>query len=149
MAEVIGIIGSSIAVFQATKSLGSLVGSLSQLWREIRDVPERISTLLSDLEIEGEFVDAVKDELLTDAEGGSTSLQQLVIRRCRDAHAELASLVEDLRAETAVSSVKGSRRKGLVARTKVALKKDVLDKYERRLQKALGHLKFVLLMHAT
>ncbi|KAH6617896.1 hypothetical protein B0J18DRAFT_468234 [Chaetomium sp. MPI-SDFR-AT-0129] len=143
MAEVIGIIGSSIAVVQAAQSLASLADSLSRLWREIRDVPERISTLLTELEVTGAFVDAFEGELLTDAEGGSTSLQQLVIRQFRDAHAELAALVEDLRAETAVSAVKGSRRKGLIARTKVALKKDVLDKYERRLRKALDHLELV------
>ncbi|KAK4145268.1 uncharacterized protein C8A04DRAFT_10801 [Dichotomopilus funicola] len=143
MAEVIGIIGSSIAVVQATKSLASLAGSLTRLWREIRDVPERINTLLTELEITGAFVDAFEGELLTDAEDVSTGLQQLVILQFRDAHAELASLVEDLRAETAVSAVKGSRRKGLIARTKVALKKDVLDRYERRLRKARDHLELV------
>jgi hypothetical protein len=149
MAEVLGVVASGIAVTQAAQSLGVIVLSLSRLWREVRDVPETIRQVLEDIEITGHLVGVIEAEfeeaLSTSAVPSTplTKLQCLIIQRCRQAHKDLGDLVEDLRADIASSR----KRKRLSARVQVVLKKDTLEAYERRLQKALRFLGFAVQMH--
>ncbi|KAL2197896.1 hypothetical protein P885DRAFT_76604 [Corynascus similis CBS 632.67] len=158
MAEVLGVVASGIAVVQAAQSLGKLVVSLSRLWGEVRDVPETIQQILEDLEIAGDLVGVVESEFneklaaglqapVDLSSGGSsvslTKLQRLTVERCRQAHKQLGDIIEDLRADIASSR----RRKRLASKVKVALKKDALNLYERRLHKTLRFLEVALQMH--
>ncbi|KAK4103268.1 hypothetical protein N658DRAFT_307088 [Parathielavia hyrcaniae] len=143
MAEVLGVVASGIAVTQAAQSLGGLVISLTRLWKEVRDVPDTIRHILEDLEVCGNLVDVVETELQlyepsAPSNGASsaalTSLHRLAIQRCRQAQKNLGDLFEDLRADIASSR----RRKRLAAEIRVVLKRDVLEGYERRLQRPCG-----------
>lgn len=116
----------------------------------MQDVPDTIQNVVEDLEVAGKVVDAIESELGllgSDAsQHGDCSLagiQILAIHRCRQIHRDLDGLVNDLSADIASSR----RRKRLVAKTKVALKKDTLENYERRLQRALRLLDSAVQLH--
>ncbi len=149
MAEVLGVVASSIAVAQAAQSLGKATVSLSKLWREVKDVPATIQDIVEELEVAGKVVGAIETELGTPESSSPTtpltSLQCLAIERCRQAHKDLSGLVDDLRADIASSR----KRKKLLASVKVVLKKDTLDAYERRLQRALRFLDSAVQLHTA
>jgi hypothetical protein len=145
MAEILGVVASGIAVTQGAQTLGAIVLSLSRLWRDVRDVPNTIRYMLEELEDAGTVIAIIETEW--ESPGSTTtpltSLHCLTIQRCRQAHKDLGDLVEDLRADIASSR----RRKKLVASVKVALKKDTLEAYERRLQRALRFLDSAVHLH--
>lgn len=146
MAEILAVVASGIAVAQAAQSLGEIAVSLSRLWRDIKDVPNTIRDLVEELEVAGKVFSVIESELEPPPESGSTpltSLQCLTIERCRQAHKDLGALVDDLRADIASSR----RRKKLLASVKVVLKKDTLEAYERRLQRALRFLDSAVQLH--
>ena len=145
MAEVLGIVASSIAVVQGAQVLSQAVLSLSRLWGEVRDVPETIRHLVEDLELSGQIVAEIETELLRSSPESLSTAQRLVIERCRQAHRGLSDLVDDLGAD--IASLR--RRKKLLARVKVLLKKDALEKYEKRLQRAWSLLNFAVQLHMT
>ncbi len=145
MAEALGIVASSIAVVQAAQALSQAILSLTRLWGEVRDVPDTIRHLVEDLEVSGQIVAEIETQLLSSAPDSLSTAQRLVIERCRQAHKDLSDLVDDLGADIALSR----RRKKLLARVKVLLKKDDLEKYVKRLQRAQSLLNFAVQLHMT
>jgi hypothetical protein len=147
MAEVLGVVASGIAVTQAAQSLGVAAMSLSRLWREVKDVPNTIQDMVKELEFAGKVVGVIEAELETPESSltSLTSLQNEAIERCRQAHKSLGDLVDDLGADIASSR----RRKKLLASVKVVLKKDSLEAYERRLQRALRFLDSAVQLHTV
>ncbi len=145
MAEALGIVASSIAVVQAAQALSQAILSLTRLWGEVRDVPDTIRHLVEDLEVSGQIVAEIETQLLSSAPDSLSTAQRLVIERCRQAHKDLSDLVDDLGADIASSR----RRKKLLARVKVLLKKDDLEKYVKRLQRAQSLLNFAVQLHMT
>jgi hypothetical protein len=147
MAEVLGVVASGIAVTQAAQSLGVAAMSLSRLWREVKDVPNTIQDMVRELEFAGKVVGVIEAELKTPESSltSLTSLQNETIERCRQAHKSLGDLVDDLGADIASSR----RRKKLLASVKVVLKKDSLEAYERRLQRALRFLDSAVQLHTV
>lgn len=152
MAEILGVVASGIAAAQATQTVCGVILSLSRLWREVKDVPEAIQNILDDLELAGEVVGAIEAELAFcstitsqygDSDGPRSPLQSLAVQRCRQIHRDLGHLADSLSADISSSR----RRKSVLAKGKVVLKKDTLEKYERRLDKALGFLNFVVQIH--
>ncbi|SPQ26949.1 24cdb28b-fdde-462c-b0a5-5f1faf7bd1d2 [Thermothielavioides terrestris] len=152
MAEVLGVVASGIAVAQAAQSLGGAVVALARLWREVRDVPDAVRAVLDELELAGEVVAAIESELTAAAaaagaagvsESGVSALHARVVQRCRAAREELGALVRDLAADITSSR----RRKRVLAGVRVALKKDVLEAYEKRLRRALRMLDSVVQLH--
>jgi hypothetical protein len=164
MAEVLSLVASGVAVAQATHALGKLAVSLTHLWRDVRDVPDTIRSLVEQLEMTSEMVCLVEAELgfppsppssPTGADCAAPSpslllcgpgarekeqpldrLRYRAIERCRHAQRCMQALVDDLAAEIASSR----RRRRVLAGVKVVLKKEVLEGYERRLGAALGFL---------
>lgn len=63
MAEVLSLVASGVAVAQATHALGKLAVSLTHLWRDVRDVPDTIRSLVEQLEMTSEMVCLVEAEL--------------------------------------------------------------------------------------
>lgn len=119
-----GVVASGIALAQAAKTVGSLVLSLSCLWKEVKDVPDTIQNLLEELELSGRLVSAIEAELgspastaPTHVDCSPTSVQYLAIQRCRQAYRNLGDLVSDLSADLASSG----KRKSFVAKAKVVL----------------------------
>jgi hypothetical protein len=145
MAEVLGIVASGIAVTQGAQVLGQAILSLSRLWGEVRDVPDTIRHLVDDVELAGQLVGAIETELLDSSPESFSTLQYLIIQRCRQAHKDFSDLVNDLGGEIAASR----RRKKLQARANVVLKKDVLERYEKRLWRALRLLDSACQLHVT
>jgi hypothetical protein len=152
IARSLGVVASGIAVTRGAQTLGQAVLFLSRLWREVKDVPETIQNALDELELAGKILAAIEAELecsvtsswsSPDATGDLTSIQCLTIQRCRQVHRDLSSLVDDLAADIASTR----RRKRLLAKAQVVLKKDVLESYEKRLQKALRFLDCAVQLH--
>jgi hypothetical protein len=116
----------------------------------VKDVPETIQNALDELELAGKILAAIETELecsvvgsSPDSAGRLTSIQCLTIQRCRQMHKDLSSLVDDLAADIASTR----RRKRLLAKAEVVLKKEVLESYEKRLQKALRFLDSAVQLH--
>jgi hypothetical protein len=113
-------------------------------------VPDSIRQIVEDLELVGSLVGVIETELALPSSGlvpGSsplTRLQCLTIQRCRQAHKDLGDLAGDLRADIASAR----KRRRMFAGVKVVLRKDTLESYERRLQKAFYFLSLVLQMHS-
>ncbi len=147
MAEVLAVVASGIAVGQATKSLGQAAVSLSRLWREVRNVSNTMQDILDDLDVAGRVVSAIEAEMGT-PDSISTPLnnmQCMTIERFLQVHKKLEDLVDDLRADIASSR----KLKRLFAGVKVVLKKDTLDAYERRVQRALHVLDSAVHLHTA
>lgn len=110
-------------------------------------MPDSIRQVVEDLELVASLVGVIETELDLPSSNSSllTSLQCLVIHRCRQAHNDLGDLVGDLRADIASAR----KRRRMFAGVKVVLRKDTLESYERRLQKALSFLGLVVQMHSV
>ncbi len=170
MAEALGLLASGIAVAQATHALGKLAVSLTRLWRDVRDVPDTIRLLVDQLELTTEMVGFIEAELSLPSPPASplsplpsppssslcfpverekeeplNSMQRRAIERCRHAQGCLQALVDDLATEIASSR----RRRRVLAGVKVALKREVLEGYERRLGAAVGLLNAVVTMQVA
>lgn len=150
MAELLGVVASGVAVTQAAHAVGGVVFSLCRLWREVKDVPETIQNMLDELDLAGKLMAAVETELMGSASstgpkvGGSLpSIQYLAIQRCHQVHKDLGGVIDDLSADIASSK----RRKRLMAKTRVVLKKETLENYEKRLEKALRCLDSAIQLH--
>lgn len=140
MAEVLGVVASGIAVAQGAQVLSQAALSLSRLWREIQDVPDAIRDLVEDLEFTGQVAGEIEAELLRSPLDSLSTVERLAVQRCRQAHKDLNDLVDDLGADIAASR----QRKKMLARAKVVLKKDMLERYEKRLQRACRLLECTL-----
>lgn len=148
MAEVLGVVASGIAVVQAVQTVGHVVSSLTQLWKEVKDAPETSQNILDELEVAGELATAIEAELQSPLSAWPndagraplTSLECFAMHGCRQVYKNLDDLVNDLAADIASSR----RRKRLAAKTRVVLKKETLTNYEKRLQKALLFLNAAL-----
>ncbi|KAK0668349.1 hypothetical protein QBC41DRAFT_252413 [Cercophora samala] len=143
MAEIIGLVSGGIAIAQATGKVGSLVLSLSRLWREVKDVPETIKALVEQLEYFALSIDAIETELQAEIGGGCppTPMCARAIQHCRHVHKELDKLIQDLMGDI----VSTRRRKRYVAKTETVLFKKVeLEMYEKRLYRTLKILEMAL-----
>ncbi|KAL2122954.1 hypothetical protein VTJ04DRAFT_3409 [Mycothermus thermophilus] len=142
MAEVLELVAGGIAIYQGAEALVKLAVSLRRLWKEIQDVPTTIQDTLTELERVAILLETVKAELMPTASecvgGGSAipSIQSLAIAECHRVQRELEALVTDLASD--IASKRGLKKR--VAQTRVVLKKDELEKHDRRLQRAVGFL---------
>ncbi|KAK4196956.1 hypothetical protein QBC40DRAFT_334716 [Triangularia verruculosa] len=135
-AEYARLISGSIALTHAVGKVGDLILSFSQLWKEIKDVPETILTSVAQLEHYGWCIDAVESEIQAAIGVGRqpTSLYARAIQHFRHVHNELDELTRDLMNDIASSR----RHKRYIARAEAVLfKKTLLEKHEKRLRLAL------------
>lgn len=119
MAEIIGLVSGGIAIAQATGKVGSLVLSLSRLWKEVKDVPETIKALVEQLKYFALSIDAIEAEPQAVIGGGCppTPMCARAIQHCRHLHEKLDKLIQDLMGDI----VSTRRRKRYVAKTKAVL----------------------------
>jgi hypothetical protein len=142
MAEVLELVAGGIAIYQGAEALVKLAVSLRRLWKEIQDVPTTIQDTLTELERVTILLETVKAALMPTASecvgGGSAipSIQSLAIAECHRVQRGLEALVTDLASD--IASKRGLKKR--VAQTRVVLKKDELEKHDRRLQRAVGFL---------
>ncbi|KAK4177758.1 hypothetical protein QBC36DRAFT_211011 [Triangularia setosa] len=135
MVEIKGLVSDGIAIMQAAGKVGSLVLLLSQLWKEVKDVPETITTLVEQLEYAALSIDTIETELQAVIGGGCppTPMCAQTIQHCRHVHKELNKLVQDLMTDI----ISSRRRKRYVAKMEAVLfKKAELEMYEKRFYRA-------------
>ncbi|KAI0137028.1 hypothetical protein BJ170DRAFT_40313 [Xylariales sp. AK1849] len=142
MAEVIGVVASGIAVVQLAAGVSQALVKLKSLWDEIKDVPEGIEYLMEEIEVLqlalGDIeTDVHRQETIAHSGSGPPfpSIQP-ILRYCQSAEHSLSELVYALNTQ-----IKSSRtlQRG-IGKVRVVLKKDILQGYERRLQRAISLL---------
>lgn len=147
MAEILGTVSSAFAVAEVGVTVGSTLFKLRELWREVQDVPDKIQDLLAQIDIYGPLLADLDRQLqvcpLPGAIVGTPSLFDTSVERkassyCKEALSDLQDLVEELRSN--ISSAQ--RRKRGIAKFKVLLKKDDLNKFQGRLERAFWLLQF-------
>ncbi|KAI0104244.1 hypothetical protein GGR51DRAFT_522106 [Nemania sp. FL0031] len=135
MAETLGVAASGIAVFQVATQVGTSIIKLKQLWDDLRDAPSSIRDLLNQIECldpaiweaDHTFSHANLPPMFWD-----NSIAKQSTEYCHKALNSLTEVVEELALQ--INGTGKLRRK--VASAKVVLKKEQLNRLERRLQNA-------------
>ncbi|OTB17386.1 hypothetical protein K445DRAFT_276313 [Daldinia sp. EC12] len=139
MAEALGIAASGIAVAQIAIQVGGAVVKLKQLWDEVKNVPDGIADLMDQIDC--------LDPILWEAENGfsrgdSPSMlwddlaSKPMTVYCRKALQTLTRVVDELNHQ--ITNAKRGRRK--ITAIKVLLKKDSIQKLQKRLENAVQML---------
>lgn len=144
MAELLGVVASSIAVAEVAAKAGSAIPKLKALWDEVQNVPETIHHLLKQIEILDPMVWEMENELNAHR---TTIINPIlfnddVMRRstqyCRESLQSLTDIVDDMGVQ--VQNLQKFKRG--MAKVKVVLKKKTLMDLEMRLRNALTLLNF-------
>lgn len=143
MAEVVGLVASSLTLLEVANKVTSGLFQLKRLWDEVKDVPETIREILTRLDVLLPVVIEIDKDFQKGAAISGNSAAVLSLSYCRNAINELTSVIDDLSRN--IESVKGFRRNA--ARVKVVLKKDALSKYERKLEWAIQLLLLAQQLH--
>lgn len=134
MAEVLGLVSSVIAVAELAGRVASSAATLKRLWDEVKDVPEEVNALTEQLELLHPFLAEMEIELLQASDTTRNfNAAKRALDYCRRAGSDLESLVEDMQQQ--IFTTRGLKKK--IAKVKVALKKDQIHDYKRRLSSIL------------
>lgn len=140
MAELLGVVASSIAIIQITVEIGTAIGKFKGICDEISEVPESLQSLMRELELLDIFVNQTKDEINKPIATDQIPVQQTFFQTClqyyHDTFQVLSDILEILIKE--VNSVKSLRR--AIGKVRVVLKKDAISRHEARLQRAISLL---------
>ncbi|KAI0413346.1 hypothetical protein F5X98DRAFT_390880 [Xylaria grammica] len=141
MAEIIGVIGSSIALVELAGRISVCVLALKRLLIEVRDVSSKLAAMIREVEILESIVEAMSVEFNNNNDSDklgtrSDATNLLVIEHCEKALVDLNIVLQDL-AQEIDAPRKLQRCKAAVM---VIMKKDVLDRCHIRLQSAVRSL---------
>ena len=139
MAEVVGIAAGSVGFATLAAQVAKRVVKLKSYWEEMKDVPEDIEDLLEQLHIFSEILDDIKNDqkqnpispLLLDS---TSTLRCLTL--CKQAVERLQGLVDELFSDIQ----KRNKMKRTWASAKVILGKDKLERYKKKLERAVSLL---------
>ncbi|KAI1419460.1 hypothetical protein F5Y12DRAFT_720685 [Xylaria sp. FL1777] len=139
MAELIGLIGSSIALVDLAGKITSCVLTIKSRLTEIKDVSNKLSAIMREVDILEPIVEAMSREFSEDncnlsAWNDGTAL--LCIEYCEKALTDLSGVLRDLAQEVGTSR----KLKRYKATMKAIIKGDVLDRCHTRLQSAVRFL---------
>ncbi|CRK12973.1 hypothetical protein BN1723_009883 [Verticillium longisporum] len=131
MAEIVGLVASSIALAQVVGKIGGGVLKLKRMWDEVKDVPEAIQDLFKRLDL----ILPVVARIARDIETGATVFEDMeavesYILSCQQAISDEATMMNDLLVQ--IDATKRVRRVRDIVR--VALKRDVLERHEKKLE---------------
>ena len=135
MAEILGIIGSGVAVCQLAGEVSKVALKIRALWSEVEDVPDRIQDMLDELDIMDPLVREIEFQLNKNPLPGNVwndASARMSLAYCRAAITSLSDMVNNLDRE--IKESKKLRRK--IASVKAVLKKDTVRQLERQLKKA-------------
>ncbi|KAH8425445.1 uncharacterized protein LDX57_003198 [Aspergillus melleus] len=136
MAEVLGILGSSIAVTQLASGVVGGIPKLRQLWREFRDLPRDIDDTLEELEILGQSLLVIQNSVKSNAaNAASATIVERSLEFCQTATKDLDKLMMDLRIENQSTSVKRQKIK-----LQAIMQKSEIHDVRERLQRAVRYL---------
>lgn len=138
MAEVLGTISSALAVAEVGLKVGGTMLKLRELWKEVQGVPETIRDLMREIDIMEPLLADIERDLQDDTSLDPSSAFNPAPGRmsasfCQEPLRELQGLVRDLSA--GIGSAK--KRKRGIAKVKVLLRKEDLNKFQSRLERAV------------
>ena len=131
--------GGVIAITQVVCSAVKASLTIRKLWKEVGEVPEQIQELLEHLEMYEPFLNDIERQLSSDTipkEIWNSSSAKVSVGYCRQALTCLSTMANDMSRE--VAAKKSLKRR--IASTKVVLKKDSIQRLEKKLKKALKML---------
>ncbi|KAI0534222.1 hypothetical protein GGR58DRAFT_65952 [Xylaria digitata] len=139
MAEIIGLIGSIVALNELAGKISACILALKNLLNEIKDVSSKLSAIMREIEILEPIVEGMSREF----NDGNNILANwndatvlLSIEYCEKALGDLTSVLGDLVQETNTPK----KLKRYKAAMKTIIKKDVLERCHTRLQSAVRFL---------
>jgi len=137
MAEVLGLIASSVAVTQLASAILTSGIKIKQLLDDVKDVPENLIHLMDHIDTFALVLLAAKDEHGEATSHNIVSCSDTSVQKslqiCQKALDHLTGLSKDL--EGKIRSSHTLKRR--VAKVKVVLRKDFIVKCERRLDTSL------------
>ncbi|KAL2142651.1 hypothetical protein VTI28DRAFT_865 [Corynascus sepedonium] len=137
MAEVVGLVASVISIAELAGRIATSAVALKRLWDEVKEVSESIGILTGQLELLHPFLAEMDIELARKRNTvGNVGAAAFGVQYCRQAAADLESLVDDLQQQ--ICSTKTLKRR--VSKVRVSLKKSVMNSYQQRLQSVLSLL---------
>jgi DNA repair ATPase RecN len=147
MAEILGVVASGITVVETAGVLGTKLLALKRLWDEVKDVPETIQDLMTRIEVLQPLLDQIENDFHNlgsvprkRLEGDESAIR--CVEHCRTAVSQLSALSDEL--SVRINSKQRTRRG--IAKVRVLIKKDILQKFEGQLQNAL-HLLNLAQLH--
>lgn len=140
MAEVLGVVASGISVASFAIQLADSIKKLKDFVDDVRDAPEDIKYTIHELDTLNLQLADIEKELQQNPASTSndTSLQQC-LSLCQKGTSALDSIVKDLESE-----MKTRKRRTAV---KTWLKKGILEKYDKRLERAKSSLMLSYLIY--
>lgn len=151
MAEILGTVSSAIAVVEVGLKVGGTLLKLRELWKEVQYVPQKIQDIMSQIDIYEPILVDIERHLQVDPMNGSdvkvgtsghlnACIGTKISSCCREAFHDLQDLVKDLSLQ--ITSAKRTKRG--FGKLKVLLKKDDLDRFQSRLQRAFWLLQLAI-----
>ncbi|KAL3425430.1 hypothetical protein PVAG01_02221 [Phlyctema vagabunda] len=135
MAELLGVVASSIAVGQLTAEIVKGISKLRSLVRHAQDAPRNIQDTLEEMEMMGQLLQEFQLQSATDNSSSSSILIHKCIDKCKQVTTDINVIVTRL--DVGLKGGKSLRRWSAI---KAALKNDDLED----LQRSLGHAKSML-----
>ena len=139
MAEVVGLVASSISIGTFAAQITSSIVKLKSCWDELQDIPEDVQDLIEDLEVLYHLLADIEEDLQRNPVSSllldNTSTSRCLFQ-CKRGADRLKELTDDLSAN--IDSRNKPRKKW--ASTKVMLKKEKLEKYKKKLERAVNLL---------
>lgn len=136
MAEVIGVVASGLTIGSLAAGITSSIVKLKSYWDQVQNAPEDVRDLIEELEDLSYLLADIADDqqsnpmssLIFDSTSASRCLQH-----CKRGADRLVELTDNL--STDLDASNGLRRKW--ASAKVMLKKDQVDRYKAKLERAI------------
>jgi len=136
MAEVLGLAASGISIATLTVQIANSVAKLKSYWDELKEVPEDVRLLVEEIED--------LQLLLSDIEAdqrrnpiSSTVLDTNSASRCLEHCKRGADRLKELTDDLGVDIMASNRFRSKWASARVILKKDKIEKYKSRLERAI------------
>lgn len=135
MAELAGLIGTSIGVAAFAAQMLDCICKIYEVYQSFKSCPKQILLLLDDLEISTKFLVLSSNELNITQHGDFVLAYGLVLQYCQAALQELSEVLRPLRNMWSTSLV---RRNVIIAKT--FLRKSILETATARLDRARIYL---------
>ncbi|KAM0635699.1 hypothetical protein ACHAPW_001365 [Verticillium nonalfalfae] len=142
MAEIVGLVASSFALAEVVGKIGGGVLKLKRMWDEVKDVPESIQDLFKRLDL----ILPMVARIARDIETGATVFDDMeavesCILSCQQVISDEATMMNDL-----IVQIDATKRvKRVRDMVRVALKRDVLERHEKKLE---GMIQILMLAHS-
>ncbi|KAK3346549.1 hypothetical protein B0T25DRAFT_552263 [Lasiosphaeria hispida] len=143
MAEAIGLVSGALTLAHTLGELGSVVIRLKALWGEIERAPQRVRSLVEEMQILSHLLSDIDSQLnntVSPDDVWDSGYTAYATRYCRQVFDTLSSLGADLHHE--IDSLSRLTRK--LGAVRVVLKEGIIRSLERQLRSACGLLQICL-----